>query len=49
MGTDVCMRRVVFLGAVVGILNVSHSLCSEHSFSGSALGSLQNLGGGSSW
>lgn len=38
MGTDVSMRCVVFLGVVDRILNVSHSLCSEHSFIGGTLG-----------
>lgn len=38
MGTNVCTRCVVFLGAAVRILNVSDSLWSEHSFSGGTLG-----------
>ena len=33
MGTDVCMSCVVFLGAVVAILNVPRSLRPEHSLS----------------
>lgn len=48
MGTDVCMSCVVFLGAVVAILNVPHSLRPEHSLNVGALWeSAQPVEGGS--